>query len=267
MPSLLFAADNSSLRFNLPAACDLTGAFTMAALLIPWSLPSRSAILNHSDGSSVVAPNLELVGSSVEVDTGGASSQGASSVSTGVWAVIAATKGAGSVSSTVHYVPLGGNPTHNFIVALMPNAPSQAGNFIYVGEWLGVDDLSASVAIVAAWKDLAMSSAGVESLATSLATSGWTEHAEGAPCYLFELQSNTDIPDVMGNGATLDQVVGTVIDASEPPGWTFGVGPPPAPSQTMRPDADLASAGWSTAPLFSKLNDQSDATVITAPLS
>lgn len=34
-----------------------------------------------------------------------------------------------------------------------------------------------------------------------------------------------------------------------------------------RPDADLATTGWSTAPLFSKLNDQSDATVVTATLA
>lgn len=39
---------------------------------------------------------------------------------------------------------------------------------------------------------------------------------------------------------------------------------PPATPQTLRPDADLATAGWGTAPLFSKLNDQSNATVISA---
>jgi hypothetical protein len=34
--------------------------------------------------------------------------------------------------------------------------------------------------------------------------------------------------------------------------------------QIVLPSADLAATGWATAPLFSKVNDSSDATVITA---
>jgi hypothetical protein len=37
--------------------------------------------------------------------------------------------------------------------------------------------------------------------------------------------------------------------------------------QTILPDADVAAGGWATAPLFSKINDSSDATVITATSS
>lgn len=37
-------------------------------------------------------------------------------------------------------------------------------------------------------------------------------------------------------------------------------------NQQARPDADITTTGWSTAPLFSKLNDLSDTTVITATL-
>jgi hypothetical protein len=36
---------------------------------------------------------------------------------------------------------------------------------------------------------------------------------------------------------------------------------------TVLPDADIATTGWSTAPLFSKVNDSSDGTVITATAS
>jgi len=35
----------------------------------------------------------------------------------------------------------------------------------------------------------------------------------------------------------------------------------------VNPDADIATTGWSTAPLFSKINDDSDATVIQATAS
>ena len=41
-------------------------------------------------------------------------------------------------------------------------------------------------------------------------------------------------------------------------------GPPP---QTIRPDADTTTTGWTATPLFSKVNDSSDATVITGTLS
>jgi hypothetical protein len=34
--------------------------------------------------------------------------------------------------------------------------------------------------------------------------------------------------------------------------------------QILLPDADTAEGGWTTAPLFSKVNDSSDATFITA---
>lgn len=48
---------------------------------------------------------------------------------------------------------------------------------------------------------------------------------------------------------------------------TGAIGPAGAVAQTVRPDADVLTTGWSTAPLFSKLNDQSDASVVTATLA
>jgi hypothetical protein len=38
-------------------------------------------------------------------------------------------------------------------------------------------------------------------------------------------------------------------------------------AQFLRPDADITTFGWATAPLFSKLNDSSDSTVISATAS
>jgi hypothetical protein len=40
-----------------------------------------------------------------------------------------------------------------------------------------------------------------------------------------------------------------------------------AATQQLDPDADIATSGWTTAPLFSKINDASDATVITGAAS
>lgn len=41
----------------------------------------------------------------------------------------------------------------------------------------------------------------------------------------------------------------------------------PVIGQILLPDADLAEGGWTTAPLFSKINDSSDASIITATAS
>lgn len=38
----------------------------------------------------------------------------------------------------------------------------------------------------------------------------------------------------------------------------------PTSGQTLLPDADVTTTGWTTAPLYSKLNDASDATIVTA---
>lgn len=58
--------------------------------------------------------------------------------------------------------------------------------------------------------------------------------------------------------------IGATIDASVARFDDFGGG---TLGQVLLPDADVAAGGWATAPLFSKLNDSSDATVITATAS
>ncbi len=48
---------------------------------------------------------------------------------------------------------------------------------------------------------------------------------------------------------------------------TFALIPLPPSLDQVLPDADIVTTGWSTAPLFSKINDGSDASVITATAS
>lgn len=72
-------------------------------------------------------------------------------------------------------------------------------------------------------------------------------------------------------GASQEAGAGTVTfsySASASDDWTIG-GISLKPSVTLTldnclPDADVVTTGWSTAPLFSKVNDASDATVIQA---
>jgi len=49
--------------------------------------------------------------------------------------------------------------------------------------------------------------------------------------------------------------------------WSVDTWEGGSPGQTLLPDADVAAGGWTTSPLFSKVNDSSDATIITATAS
>lgn len=124
---------------------------------------------------------------------------------------------------------------------------------------------------VAALYSYAMTDAQVESLATNLRTSDlFNVSSSGAdPVAAWELNqaaTTTSVTDLTGGGADQSALTGTtVVTTDDPPGWTFdGVG---ATTQTVRPDGDLATTGWAVAPLYSKVNDSSDATVITATLA
>jgi hypothetical protein len=67
-------------------------------------------------------------------------------------------------------------------------------------------------------------------------------------------------------GATLDRII-TMSAARAYWGAMLAVRPSSVSSQLILPDADIVTTGWSTAPLFSKVNDTSDATVISATAS
>lgn len=55
--------------------------------------------------------------------------------------------------------------------------------------------------------------------------------------------------------------------ASSDTAWAATVTLTPAAVQQLRPDADTDVASWATTPLWSKLNDQSDATVVSDTLA
>lgn len=99
-------------------------------------------------------------------------------------------------------------------------------------------------------------------IGTATATANWTARASSpgvtVPNYLFE-----------------DRIVSSTGTYNSAPTWsaddywnahtmTFKTG---VTLDTVLPDGDITTSGWSTAPLYSKINDSSDATVITATAS
>jgi hypothetical protein len=79
------------------------------------------------------------------------------------------------------------------------------------------------------------------------------------------VNTGSDISQVrMGSTTVVNAGVFWIDDvAAATTGWIGAV----VSAQTLLPDADIVTTGWSTAPLFSKINDSSDATVISATAS
>lgn len=102
-------------------------------------------------------------------------------------------------------------------------------------------------------------------------------------CYLGDsttpLETLTSPATQNFGGTTMDTIswgnVATSVTSSTqaPAGYdglaigTTGYFGPVSTGQIILPDADTVTTGWTTAPLFSKVNDSSDATVITATAS
>lgn len=114
-----------------------------------------------------------------------------------------------------------------------------------------------NILLVGVW-DSELSQANIDTLITG--TQAWVDLA---PDELFRFDTTGTITSLTGTGAETSRV-GTTLDAGDAPsGWVDME----LTLDSVLPDADITTTGWSTAPLFSKVNDASDATVITATAS
>jgi hypothetical protein len=232
--TLRFASDGSRVSFNLPAAANFTGAMTFACLLRHRSIGAWSAIMNHGPlptGASP-APNFEFDDlGRLSFDQVGTSSTGPLVNDVTNWYIVAITKAAGSTIPTFHYKRIDDASawTHSAGSVALGNAPSQTGWLVNYGIWQASDQADMNLAVGAGW-NTNLTNLQVEALVTNKATTDWTNHAV-PPIYVHELTSKTTIPDLMGNGATLNSIAGTTLDTvNDPPSWTFGISPTFPPS-------------------------------------
>lgn len=107
-------------------------------------------------------------------------------------------------------------------------------------------------------------SADTDVTVTSDPSGGTVRSAAQAGSYYTEFI--VDWPDQGSTGSTNYGVAGASGTGTLTKIAVEILGTGAAPQQ-LRPDADTTTTGWSTAPLYSKINDESDATVITATLA
>lgn len=256
MANLRFSADNSEVRFDLPSAVDFTGAYTLACVIRRRATSGFQAIFSHHNSTGSAVLWFEFNGTSLQHYVSQANvSSSTWSVSpttfneTTNWWLLAVSRPAGT-TQTIRFhrknLTSGAAFEHVNGSVAASNPASCAGGTIRVGEYEDGDDANMNCAVIGGWAaDLGDS--GVEALATNLRTSDWTGHAT-APKYVHELTSTSSIPDLMGNGATLNVVNGTTLDTgTDPPGWTYdGAG---SGSQNISP-GHLASGAQLFAPSF-----------------
>jgi hypothetical protein len=105
-----------------------------------------------------------------------------------------------------------------------------------------------NILIAGIWNSL-LSDATVETLVT-----GKQAWIDAAPAVAWRFDTMAAISALVGT-STQTSRVGTTLDVGDAPaGWVDGpAGPPP---QTIHPDADVTTTGWTAAPLWSKVDEE-----------
>lgn len=217
-------------------SCNLTGAYTLAAVVkLDAGVSWQSYLSNEDASTSRVAFGRHSSGELTAVGGGGAQYfiNALSHSNADGWMLIAITKAAGTTAPKMHKYPIGGSPTHQTALASGGNGVTQAGGNVRFGEIDGSDFFKGRLAVAAEFTT-ALSDADIESLVTTFTRANWL--ALGAVGLWDEIDAFTT--DHTGNGASRTSLVGTTDDADDPTGWAGWAGAAaeaPPPNLVMAP--------------------------------
>jgi hypothetical protein len=237
MATRRFSADNSVIRFPIGATdtANFTSAFTLAAVARLRANAVWHALLGHHTSGGVAGPSIEIGNDNriyLTTNHGSAGSSGASPATmvlnnTTDWWLVVITKGAGTVIPRFHLQNLTAGTAMSHAPEASPatvaDGVSQASGTIRTGEWEGVDDANANIAVLGGWAT-AMSDVQCEALGANDRTADWTGHAL-TPVYVYDLNQATvaTVPDLVGTRDS-NATTGTTVEAIDPPGWVYGAG-------------------------------------------
>jgi hypothetical protein len=227
-----FSADNSEIRFNLPGAVDVTGAFTMSAVIRRRGTGAAQFIFGSVTSAGTVS------GWEFGFLASGAVKYGANNsgsfinsneliTDTTDWWVITLGKPTGTSQPRIHLknITTGATATHtNTAFGTVAGPTSASGGTLRIGENKDVEDLNANLAVVAFW-GANLTDAQADELWVNKQTLDYINCSAGTPLVLYELNqaAATDVvPDVQGNGATWTVTSGTTVDSAvDPPSWVY----------------------------------------------
>lgn len=201
------------------------------------------SVMGLHDASNLVTSAVEIDNTNkASFSTHAANKSGVSTITAADgWTILASTKSHSSTTTVprFHIYKLGvGSWVHEDATASVADPTSVAAKMIF-GEWEGVDDLNAWIAVAAVW-NAALSDTQIAELSVHLKTSDWLNCSAGAPAALWEFNVSS-LTDLTGNGANETGRTGATLDAAnEPPGWTYdGTGAAP-------PASGAGEYGWGT---------------------
>jgi hypothetical protein len=149
----------------------------------------------------------------------------ATSIGTGTWTIVVATKTAGTTTPRFHFFPIGGAQVHQNGGVTIADPTLGGTPELRLGKFQTTASLVGLLAVAAVWS-VALSDAEVNALATNLKTQDWANTQPGALQFLVDLNqasTATAVVDLSGHGRDQSAITGTTVDTgNDPPGWTFG---------------------------------------------
>lgn len=148
------------------------------------------------------------------------------------WAIYVVTKTSGTSVARGHRFSLGGSWVHTNSATTSAHTSNVVSQMIFGSSSHGAGNAN-RMAVAAMWDNVALSDPQVEELAAGLQTTDWLANSGGAPGALWEFNQSVvtnPVEDLTGGGANQKTRTGTtVVNGDDPPGWTFGLVPPPPP--------------------------------------
>jgi Concanavalin A-like lectin/glucanases superfamily len=219
MPIRHFNGESDELLVSI-GACNLTGAFTIAALVRFGNKGTFADIVTNREsggGARIIFYRSNTNKATTWIN--GTNSEVGAEIAEGSWYIVVVSKASGSVKPTIHLQKVGAAWAHTEGSAALANAASMTGGHIALGqvETGSGEAFKGDIAAVAEWTS-ALSNAEVEALGSVSTLSEWGTAKGAAGLWLFNQASVTEeVKDQTGNGANQSGRTGTTAIAEEPP--------------------------------------------------
>lgn len=164
--------------------------------------------------------------------------------STTTWYCLLIGKATGAAIPRFHLYDYGASTwTHGDHGTAKANSAVGSPGFIWVGlNASALSDLNADVAVAAIWKDQAFADATIESWGIPLSLQAWLATTPSVLWAFNQASTSNPVLDITGGGADQNAIAGTSISGSDPPGFTYSLGPSIAEIMAARQLGDTPSS-------------------------
>jgi len=208
------------------------GAFSIVMLLKPFTLAAGEGYCGFKSGSGSTweAALIEEGSAKLGFVTNTADTSAAlTTVTQDVWNVVATTKPSGNTQGQVHSKQYGtGSWSHSGATGSTHTGVASSITDIYFG-WDAFGTFKdCYIATAAVFTGVELTNLQVESVETSASTQNLKDLGATGLWDFNQASTGTAVSDLVGNFNQSAITGTTVVTGDDPPGWTFGLGAPPA---------------------------------------